>query len=368
MIVTPCSGDSQAAEPEATYSETALKVMLGSLVARRDEFDVTRAAIAAKVREQSADTSPMDPPRRSRAVLAFDGELQFLKAAFKLLVDDAESPFKGLGIEGFKISASASKYQQPCDAATCYRTLKTLNRSRKHVTRADYGGLLGVILDGIPKASRDTLSDFLERLPALLSSAFTRSSIIKGWEITGLYPVSPTTIMGGCGTWRKLSKTQADIILASIPSLTKEVEQLGEVTDASMQGEVGVHIDFVLWLEMHMKWPAGRAKPAEGRVFNQRRSIWLNHAAVTAARHDREQDKAARAAEKAMKAKKRVLAPKLSGLDKKPRTMPGLPKPRPAKAAKKIFKLRVKSPQKLASKAKIQSRSGRLVKLPKHLE
>ena len=158
------------------------------MAARRDEFDVTRAGIAATVRVQSADTSPVDPPRRSRAVLAFDGKLQFCNAAMKLLADDSTRPFKGPEIKGLKIPASASKFPSRRNAATW---LKKLNRTRKHVTRADYGGLLGPSRPCIPKASSSATHhrpDFLERLPALLSSAYNQSSLIKGWEIIALYP------------------------------------------------------------------------------------------------------------------------------------------------------------------------------------
>ena len=241
-----------------------------------------------------------------RIIWSFDGELKFLDAMLDAIVDNVPEALQQMGFEILKFAAAASKTQQPLDVSTSFRALEQFVKALRSIGSAHYTDALSShILKGMDASSLKTYVLFLSNLPDMLSKAFNKDAIKKGWSTAGFVPFDVLAILRRCTTWSQLSREQADAIIGSFPELLKHAMKKGEVDDDIMQRLVGDVINFDEWVAMHSGTPTKRGIPLELQALNRHRAVWLNHEATTKRRAEAEERKEAEAREKAeLKAKK----------------------------------------------------------------
>ncbi len=110
---------------------------------------------------------------------------------------------------------------------------------------------------------------FLSNLPDMLSKAFNKDAIKKGWSTAGFVPFDVMAILRRCTTWSQLSREQADAIIGSFPELLKHAMKKAEVDDDIMQRLVGDVINFDEWVAMHSGTPTKRGIPLELQALNR---------------------------------------------------------------------------------------------------
>ena len=183
------------------------------------------------------------------------------------MVYSQTSAWRGKEIELVKFAASASKTEQPCDVSPSFRILKQAVNSKNQYPTSFSKEMVERFLGKIPAASKRTFGKFLRKLPAVLREAFSPWHVAAGWQNSGLWPLDVTKILDRCATWKDMSRSQAAIIVASIPRWTMKVIQTGELSDSCMQSEVGIHILFDEWTAKHMGWDATRTKDTTSLVL-----------------------------------------------------------------------------------------------------
>lgn len=297
LLLNPGKGN----EKQDYMREAIEKIIVPCALARREKI----------IARDEGDTGILaDPTKQKRIIFTFDGEHAHLQANLDLLVDNVPPAWEGQGIELLKWAASASKYQQPSDVATCYMTLKKLAQSEMGLTQAHYTDRIKRKLEThLELASARTYTEFLSRLPDLLSKSFTSPSIKNGWSRAGVWPINKEIIMQRCTTWKHLKNEQAEAILGAIPKLVDDTMQTGEVSDAAMHEAVGGALDFEEWMQTQHHSYKSPTTPLAELTLNRRRVVWVNHKGVTEARkaavEKRRQEEAQRKAEAEEKQKER---------------------------------------------------------------
>jgi hypothetical protein len=172
-----------------------------------------------------------------RAALAFDGELFQLRA----FTEGKGAQYTACNnIDGLKVAAGDTATGQPNDQMSSHRTIKQFMRSPafKHmsldnVPRPSWQSKLNDILKPLPPGHAEVYSKAIRCLPLILSSAYTVTEVLRGWECMDYK--HPEAILGACPTYKKLSADEKKLILDSIPELALEaVRGVGTASDALM--------------------------------------------------------------------------------------------------------------------------------------
>lgn len=294
------------------------------------------------------------PPQLPRIILTLDGEEKHLSAVLKIVVDSGLA--KAHGIELVKFSASASKTQQPSDSGPMYKVLKQALRAVPPPFTAAYNALIAEYLKPIEAASRKLFLDFINNLPVLLDKAFTAWNVLRGWEVTGLWPFVPEKILARCTSWVGLPRHAQTSVRRQLEWLTLTVSTSGELLERNLDICLGDTLQQNIasvakpdpdHFSLPVVKPQRKKKPHDERVIHHRRAIWLNHEAITAERAARAATKAADAEGKAAKA-----AAKVAKASSATPTIPTTP----------VTKKRAKSQQAAAPSARKAAKRGGVVK------
>jgi hypothetical protein len=179
-----------------------------------------------------------------RVCLILDGELEQLNGLVHLLTEYTLRR----GFDLVKLAGGCSPNQQPNDVMASFRILKQFLRSphykslqSKLIGRKDrphYMDKVSTVLAPLDQASRSTFEKALIVLPEVLSTAYSRANVMRGWEC--IDPNNYEQIMDRCPSWRLLNASDKKEVLASIPKLAKHaIYEMGTPTDEKMVELVG---------------------------------------------------------------------------------------------------------------------------------
>ncbi len=216
-------------------------------------------AAALPVIDESLDAKTADVPSLNNpkpplplVVLFIDGEGPHVK----FLLEYPEIFSEEDNILVIKLPAACSKTQQPNDVMKSYQVLHQYFRSRKYkkldldnIVLAPYvqhviAHMQGAGMDG---SSVDTYTKFFSRIKMILSSAFTMSTILHGWKLTGLggcpQGYDPKQIMSNWPGYTKLDEPKRAEVLGKVRELADEInngsiEYSGEILDSVMNDKL----------------------------------------------------------------------------------------------------------------------------------
>jgi hypothetical protein len=184
-----------------------------------------------------------------------------------------------LNIEYLKLSAGCSGHESALDLSKSHQ----LMRQAIHDPRYDYDidpipsfamtVFINDVLNksGIASASLLTFRKFFIHAEALMDKAFNAVDLQQGWQLAGMCPLSCETILSHCPDWKTLRTSDANRVLAAIPSLTELARLKGELTDDEIQAAIGGAVD----LGPSIVNPLG--------AVNRRRCVWGNNEGFVAA-------------------------------------------------------------------------------------
>jgi len=179
----------------------------------------------------------------------------------------------GLNVEYLKLSASCSGHESALDLSKSHQ----LMRQAIHSPHYDYDidpipsfAMTLFIKDvlnksGIASASLLSFRKFFIHVEALMDRTFNVVDLQHGWQLAGVSPLSCSTILSHCPGWQTLRTSEANRVLAAIPSLTELVRLKGELTDVEIQAAIGGAVDF------------GPPVIKPFGAVNRRRCVWGNN-------------------------------------------------------------------------------------------
>jgi hypothetical protein len=179
-----------------------------------------------------------------RVCLILDGELEQLIGLVHLLTEYTMRR----GFDLVKLAGGCSPNQQPNDVMASFRILKQFLGSSHYRSlqskllgrkdRPHYMDKVTKVLAPLDQASRSTFEKALIVLPEVLSSAYSRANVMRGWEC--INPNNYEGIMDRSPAWRYLTEVDKKEVLDSIPELAKHaIYEMGTPTDEKMESMVG---------------------------------------------------------------------------------------------------------------------------------
>jgi hypothetical protein len=187
---------------------------------------------------------------RPRAILTFDGANETIEAIMKSRIAE-ECLIANITL--LKWAAACSMTQQPNDVSKCHAILHKLfktypySKVPKHFPTEMMPAITIMKKLKMTAASRLVFQIFFCHLQDILSQAFTRAVVQRGWATAGIYDVAtggynPEMIMRGWNaggqnpqsSWLKLTEESRRFILGIMPQLADMYMTLGELDDSTM--------------------------------------------------------------------------------------------------------------------------------------
>jgi hypothetical protein len=233
--------------------------------------DAISAAIALAVVEATVPVPALSDVVEP-TLLTLDGDFPQIETVF-LIMDWLNKHFK---CEIFKFPGGGSLQWQPNDLMVSFSMIHAFcssslySRNLETTTFVpDWLPLIQSKLSGfgIDKASRDCFSNFFRQIPEIISKSFNITSILRGWQLSGLSPLDTNVMMSKCLKWNDnvlFSEEDQERIRVGIDHLKNVASlQTGICTDEDILIEFGTLVD----TELKDMWK----KPVI-----QQRAIWFN--------------------------------------------------------------------------------------------
>jgi len=236
--------------------------------------------------QAAATTEP-----QAKCVFTIDGEHEQLQAFMDLFMEEFDGIPDADLFELVKFAAACSKTQQPADVSPCFFVLKQLVErlavSEESLVPERYMPAVIKALKPLPLSEFTKYKNFMSHFLVLISTAFTRKNIRKGWENTGLYPLDTLQILSKCTSFKEYTDEQVQAMVVAIKSLTKKVAENGELTDADINAAMKGKVKFIaLGRDTLEKTETDKSnkKPLHLLTLNRRRALLLSHPKIRAQR------------------------------------------------------------------------------------
>ena len=210
-----------------------------------------------------------------RTVMCMDGDLPQTQAFMELGLGDYCAQYV---IEYLKLSASCSGHESALDLAKSHQLMREALQKSHYDQQSDL--LCSVAMSlfiqdvlsklGIPSKSLQTFRKFFGHIESLMDKTFNALDLQHGWRLSGICPLSFSTVLSHCPMWGTLPTSKADDVLAAILPLAEIVRLKGELTDSEIQAAVGGSVDL------------GPDKVNPMGPVNRRRCVWGNNAGFLA--------------------------------------------------------------------------------------
>ena len=135
---------------------------------------------------------------------------------------------------------------------------------------------------GMDKASVDLyVQNYFARLLKNFESSFSIPVVLKGWELSGMYPYSCHQMLLMCPSIQGLHLTDSnlDLLVVRLQSLSVDVEISGESSDEKLES-VTNDLEFLSSL-------TASTTDITNLATNRKRCLWLNQGGVIAHRRER---------------------------------------------------------------------------------
>lgn len=185
------------------------------------------------------------------SVLFIDGE----STQVNFLMELTDSFNESDNIVVLKLPAACSKTQQPNDVMKGFQIIHGYLSSSKYkvldpTQLQPEEDIVDVIdhmkANGMDASSLESFEKFFRVIESVVSSAYTKSNIQSGWELTGLggtHGVNMETIMSKWPGWADLEEPQRAEVLTKISEIAEEIidgsdAAIGEIYDSVMEANL----------------------------------------------------------------------------------------------------------------------------------
>jgi hypothetical protein len=173
-------------------------------------------------------------PGDDRVVIWLDGEsAQISGIEHPAMMDE----LKHKGIDVVKLASNTSGKTQPADLSVGFMCLKALLKSKRFKPLADkdleraVDKALAQSRAKLTRATRQEYAALTGQLPTILSAAFRPISIQRGFQASGLHPLSKEQVWTQCPGFAQLTNVEEDDINEALPGLIDLFATTGRVTE-----------------------------------------------------------------------------------------------------------------------------------------